>query len=265
MDDKLSYNQRRLLSSSGGYFPPFPGIDGSFRQESGMFRSPLLFAGLFCAWTMGCSGQPGSVEKAAANKKVATDDIGEPPAQDEPPLEESPARSHAPESSGDESKAPVEDAGLQPLELKDSAMAFQIPGTWKRVKPDTNIIEAEFELPAVDGDEFPGRLTLMSSGGSTEETLSRRTSEFKFEPGEGPARETLQVGGIESMLVDFRGEWKGPSFRPIEPRAGYRMLLVIVPFTERSAFYAKLTGPRATIAAHENEFREFLRSAQINR
>lgn len=230
-----------------------------------MVRYRLFFLGAVCVWALGCSGQPGAVEKAASQKKVAVEDIGEPPPQDEPPLDESPAEEKTAVMPDDNTEPVAKAAEPQELELKDSGITFQIPGQWKRVKPDTNIIEAEFELASAEGDEFPGRLTLMSSGGSTEETLARRTSEFKFEPGEGPSKETVQVGGIESTLVDFRGEWKGPSFRPIEPRAGYRMLLVIVPFTERSAFYAKLTGPRATIAAHEADFREFLKSAKITR
>jgi len=230
-----------------------------------MVRFKLLFTSLLCAWALGCSSQPGSVEKAATNRKAVSDDIGEPPPQEEPPLEDTAAAGSTTTGADAASASPAETAGLQEVDLKDSGITFQVPGTWKRVKPDTNIIEAEYELPAADGDEYPGRLTLMSSGGAVEETLARRTSEFKFEPGEAPAKETLQVGSIESLLVDFRGEWKGPSFRPIEPRAGYRMLLVVVPFTERSAFYAKLTGPRATIAAHEDEFRDFLKSARIAR
>jgi len=232
-----------------------------------MVRYNLLITSMLLAWVLGCSNQPGAVEKAAANrdKKNVTEDIGEPPAQDEPPLEDTAAASTTTAGSDIASESRPETAGLQDVDLKDSGIAFQVPGTWKRVKPDTNIIEAEYELPTAEGDEYPGRLTLMSSGGAVEETLARRTSEFKFEPGEAPAKETLEIGGIESLLVDFRGEWKGPSFRPIEPRAGYRMLFVVVPFTERSAFYAKLTGPRATIAAHEEEFRAFLKSAKINR
>ncbi|HEY2252721.1 MAG TPA: hypothetical protein VGH74_16720, partial [Planctomycetaceae bacterium] len=80
-----------------------------------------------------------------------------------------------------------------------------------------------------------------------------------------PSEEKLEISGIEATLLDLQGEWKGPTFRPIEPRADYRMLLVIVPFSERSAFYAKLTGPRATVAAHEDEFREILKSAKFKR
>ena len=219
-----------------------------------MSKFKSLFACLLCAGLLGCEDKPGSVQQAALNKPRDADagQAEDPPPQSEPPLEEMPVQDHA---AGDS----------QELTLEESGISFVLPGGWKRVKSETNIVEAEFELPRAAGDEYDGRLTLMSSGGQVSETIANRTSEFKFDEGESPAEEKIQVSGIESTLLDLRGEWKGPSFRPIEPRADYRMLLVIVPFSERSAFYAKLTGPRATVAAHEDEFRDFLATAKIKR
>ena len=149
-------------------------------------------------------------------------------------------------------------------ELKLEGISFLVPVGWKKVKPDSRIIEAEFELPRAADDEFDGRLTLMSSGGDREEVIATRIGEFKQDPGTAPGRETITIGTHEAILVDIRGEWRGSNFRPLSPpRADYRMVLLIIPFTERSSFYAKLTGPRETIAAHEDEFREFVRSARI--
>ncbi|MSR58012.1 MAG: hypothetical protein EXS05_10090 [Planctomycetaceae bacterium] len=160
---------------------------------------------------------------------------------------------------------PLEQQSAEPVELKLEGISFVIPGGWKAVKPPNRIIEAEFELPHADGDDHDGRLTLMSSGGDPEEAIATRSAEFNREPGVQPQIEKIKVGEIEATWVDLRGEWKGPSFRPVEPRSDYRMLLVIVPFTSRSAFYAKLTGPQATVAAREQEFRKFIQSAQITR
>ena len=211
-----------------------------------------LLACVLCAWVLGCEDKPGSVQQAAQNKPKEADAVEEPPPQTEPPLEDMHVLE---EGAGD---APL-------LTLEDSGITFVLPAGWKRVKPETNIVEAEFELPRAEGDEYDGRLTLMSSGGQVADVIATRKSEFKFDEGEPPAEEKLEISGIESTLFDLRGEWKGPSFRPIEPRADCRMLLVIVPFSERAAFYAKLTGPRATVAAHENEFRDFLKTAKIKR
>lgn len=149
------------------------------------------------------------------------------------------------------------------VELKLDGIGFVVPASWRKVKPQTNIVEAEFELPHADGDDLDGRLTLMFSGGDPQEVIANRTAEFVHDPDHPPKIESLSIGAVEGKWVDLRGEWKGPSFRPIEPRAEYRMLLVIIPFTAHSSFYAKLTGPRETIAAREDEFREFVESARI--
>jgi len=199
---------------------------------------------------LGCDDKPGAVQQAAQNKKPRETESAEaedPPPQSEPPLEEMP--------SGDS----------QELTLEESGVSLVLPGGWKAVKPETKVVEAEFELPRAAGDEYAGRLTLMSSGGDVAEIIATRKSEFKFDDGEAPSEEKLEISGIESTLLDLRGEWKGPSFRRIEPRGDYRMLLLIVPFSERAAFYVKLTGPRATIAAHEDEFRDFIKTAKIKR
>lgn len=168
--------------------------------------------------------------------------------------------------SGKSDDTVVADAVVQPegtAELKLDGIEFLVPSSWKKVKPQTNIVEAEFELPRAEGDEYDGRLTLMSSGGNPDEVVGNRIAEFIREEGEQPKIETMKIAGTEAKWVDLRGEWKGPAFRPIEPRKDYRMLFVIIPFTERAAFYAKLTGPRETIAAREEEFRDFIKTARI--
>jgi hypothetical protein len=218
--------------------------------------------GLLCAWTFGCSSSAGPVEQAARSTgQQVEEDPGMAPQQEEPALDDEPEGALAESSSSSENPDPVP----APQELQLEGIAFVVPGNWQRVKPQTNIIEAEFELPRAAGDEFDGRLTLMSSGGDPQEVIGTRKAEFKMEPGESATTESLRVGDFEATLVDLRGEWKGTSFRPMPPRPDYRMLLFVLPFSERSAFYAKLTGPRTTIAGHEEAFREFLRSARITR
>lgn len=151
-----------------------------------------------------------------------------------------------------------------PTELKLESISFMIPGTWKTVKPANKIIDAEFELPRAAGDEYDGRLTLMASGGDPEDTIATRTAEFNRDADDAPKRETIKIGSVEATWVDLRGTWRGSTFQPLNPpRTEYRMLLVIIPFTERSAFYAKLVGPKETIAARVEEFLEFVKSARL--
>jgi len=230
----------------------------------------LLFLGVLCSFVVGCNAEPGPIEKAANSRvtSAVSDGPVDPPYQTEPEMDddaELSSKAVSDSGKGDRSPDSDEPEGPQEVELKDSGISFVAPGKWKRVNPQNNIIEAEFSLPRADGDEFDGRLTLMSSGGLPQDTIATRTSEFTMEPGEAATTEKIPMGGFEALLVDLRGEWKGSAFQPMPPRADYRMLLFVIPFSERSGFYAKLTGPRTTIAAHEEAFREFLRSAKITR
>jgi hypothetical protein len=230
-------------------------------KESPVIRFSLFVGGVLCAWGLGCSESPAPVGKVAKTTWDATTDSAAkpPPDQDEPPLDD--GNEGVRVATGDVAAAD----GFEELELKESGVRFLAPASWKRVTPQNNIIEAEFELPRAEGDEFDGRLTLMSSGGSPQDAIAIRTAEFKIEAGEAPTTEKINVGGYDASLVDIRGEWKGMARQPVPPRAGYRMLLFIIPLGEGSGFYAKLTGPQTTIAAHEESFREFLRSAKITR
>lgn len=230
----------------------------------------VLCTGVLCAWGVGCSNEPGPIQKMAKSPTTtaASDAPVDAPPQTEPAMNGTDGTGDGAAGSGkegDDSPKSDEAAVPQEVDLKESGITFVAPGAWKRIKPQNNIIEAEFELARVEGDEFDGRLTLMSSGGSPQEAIATRTAEFNQEPGEAATTEKLQIGGFEASLLDIRGEWKGSAFRPMPPRADYRMLLFIIPYSERSGFYAKLTGPRSTIAAHEEAFREFLHSAKITR
>jgi hypothetical protein len=229
------------------------------------------------AWVAGCNNGPGSVEKVATTSDEGTT-TEMPPQQNEPALEDDKdeppqtreGQTRDGESQVDAGKGEAPSEGTEittPQELQLDGIRFVVPLGWKRVKSQNRVVEAEFELPRVEGDEYDGRLTLMGSFGDPQDAIAIRTAEFKLDPDGGPIKEVVKIAGVDATWVDFRGEWKGMSLRaePMPPRADYRMLLVVIPFTERSAFYAKLTGPRSTIAAHEEEFREFLRSAKMER
>jgi hypothetical protein len=232
----------------------------------------LLLAGFICASFAGCNNAPGPVEKIAKDTAADSNSPESAPPQHEPSMEDDNTGDGSDETAvsetepikDDVARATADDEGPHELTLDQSGIRFVVPAGWKRVKAPNRIVEAEFELPRVEGDEYDGRLTLMSAGGDPQEIIAIRTAEFRQEPGEPATTETMKIGDFDARLVDLRGEWK-ESVRPSAPRADYRMLLAIIPFSERSAFYAKLTGPRSTIAAHETEFREFLRSAKITR
>lgn len=174
------------------------------------------------------------------------------------------AAAEAKPAAGETAVAEAKAADTGPVEVKVEGFSFLVPASWKRVMPPSSrIVDAEFTIPRAEGDEFDGRLTMMAAGGDNDANIARWTGEFNQPPGQGAKVETVKIAGSEAIWVDIRGEWKGSSFNRIEPRPDYRMIALIIPFNERSSYFLKLTGPRATIAGVEEEFKTFAKSARM--
>jgi hypothetical protein len=151
-----------------------------------------------------------------------------------------------------------------PLDL--DGISFLQPAGWIRVSPpSSNILEAEFTLPKAEGDEYDGRLTIMAAGGGFDGNVGRWRGEFDGLGQEDMQTDTLTINGLEANRVDIRGVWKGPSFKPVPPREGYRLIAVILPTGAQSAYYVKVTGPLNTIAEHKPRIDSFVQSAQLKK
>lgn len=184
----------------------------------------------------------------------------------EAPVPTVPAANTPPASSTSaaSSTAPAESSDAAPAdELRLAGAAFLPPATWKKVNPTVRIIEAEFTVPRSTGDEFDGRLTVMSAGGTVQMNVDRWKGEFTAGTTDEPKLETLRVGSVDAQIVDLRGEWRGSSSLPVPPRPDYRMLAAIIPYSDGHAYFVKFTGPKATVEQHEADFRKFVQSARL--
>lgn len=65
------------------------------------------------------------------------------------------------------------------ISLADDRLELIAPEAWKREKPRSRIIEHEFSVPAAEGDENPGRMTIMAAGGSVDDNVARWVAQFK--------------------------------------------------------------------------------------
>ncbi|MEM9353629.1 MAG: hypothetical protein AAGA92_11505 [Planctomycetota bacterium] len=154
----------------------------------------------------------------------------------------------------------------QPFTIADGAFELEAPGDWKAVKPKIRLIEREFSIPAADGDEAPGRLTVMAAGGGVEANIARWVGQFRSPEGgaiAGDAKkvEKKEIAGMEVWLVELRGDYQdkpSPFARQAVNRPNYRMLAAIVPTEGRGTWFFKLYGPAATIEAAEKSFRSMI-------
>lgn len=242
--------------------------------------------GVLLVFFAGCGPSPEQQKAAVEAKKPADVNLGNsevPPDEEEnkepapeaaqpaPPGKSSAAPSSEPLGTGKSPTALPENdskAGAAArsqdefTELKVVGFTFQVPGSWVKVQPASSIVAAEYQIPRLAGDEFDGRLTLTVASGDLQQNLERWKTEFSTGTLRDPKQEEIPLLGKTTTWIDYRGEWKGTSFKPVTPRKDYRMLAVIIPLDDRSSCFIKLTGPRATISENDDEFRAFVKSAR---
>ena len=137
------------------------------------------------------------------------------------------------------------------IEVAGGKLALTAPEKWERKKPSSNIVEHEFSVPASEGDENPGRVTVMGAGGSVADNIDRWVGQFTQPDGGNSKDKTkinkTKVGGREVHLVDISGTYKdqrGPfSQAPSVEREKYRMLAAIIADKNLGNCFIKLYGP----------------------
>jgi hypothetical protein len=155
------------------------------------------------------------------------------------------------------------------MELADGKLVVTTPESWKKKMPRSRIIEHEYEVPAVEGDEQAGRMTVMGAGGSIEDNIGRWVSQFDLKGGK-PKKEETKVAGQKVYLVDISGTYKdtppgaGP-FSGAKPilRQNYRMLAAIIATEKDGQHFIKFYGPKATVAKNEEAFKKMIDSLKV--
>lgn len=151
--------------------------------------------------------------------------------------------------------------------VADGRFSLAAPAAFKRVRPKSMMVETEFSLPPVAGDDNPGRLTVMGAGGTVEANIDRWFGQFSQPDGsvtkDKAAVKKLKVAGCAVTLVDVTGTYKdmpgGPfaGGRAIE-RPDYRMLAAIIETGGAGNYFLKLYGPAKTVGNSADGFRKMV-------
>lgn len=136
---------------------------------------------------------------------------------------------------------------------------FDVPASWDE-QPESEFYEAKYMIGSESGEMM---LTLTTMGGGIEANLERWVGQFQQSPGSRPRRETLRVDGTSSEWLDVRGTFGSRVGSRPGPHEDWRLLGVAIPMRPRP-FLLKLVGPRAAVSEFEDEFRSFVRSAQLD-
>jgi hypothetical protein len=159
-------------------------------------------------------------------------------------------------------EAPDSDEG--PEVRTASGLTLTAPESWNRKQPRRSAmvqIDAEFAVPAVEGDDEDGRVTMMAAGGSVDDNLQRWFGMFKQPDGsktEDAANvEEKTIAGKTVHLVDVAGKYKAPPFEGGGEKPDYRMLAAIVEMGATN-YFVKFYGPAKTVAENEDGFRAMI-------
>ena len=188
----------------------------------------------------------GALLSGCATKIADEDDISVPVSKAEP-LEES-------------SQGPTSKKIKEATERVIGGMKFKIPAGWEEKSLSSDMLLGEFTLP---GDAGPGRLTLSTAGGGTSPNMDRWRGQFQ--PGQDdpePSESKLSVAGKEVTILKLHGTFSD-SFGGGGPRRNWMLLGAAIPIDADHNYFVKLTGPKETVTARNDEFMKFVESARL--
>jgi len=156
------------------------------------------------------------------------------------------------------------DKGEHAISFADGKLKLVAPDSWKRTKPQNNVIEHEFAIPAAEGDARDGRLTVSTAAGGVEPNVQRWIGQFIQPDGSDTKNRAktkkLAAAGEDIFLVDLSGTFKdqaGP-FAPAVERPKYRLLGAIISTKKLGTHFVKFYGPEKTIADNEKGFMKMI-------
>lgn len=150
-----------------------------------------------------------------------------------------------------------------------AGVTIDVPAGWEDLGPD-GMRQAQFRLAAVDGDTEAAEVNVFyfgpASGGGVEANLQRWIGQIQ--DGTEPERATFTADGMNGHIVSLDGAYKAGGMRPMggdgEVKPGYRLVGVVLEGPQGSVFY-KLTGPKATATAMEQDLLTAVKAARARR
>lgn len=172
----------------------------------------------------------------------------------------------------DEAKpAEAKKAEPQKLELAEGKLELMIPAEWKKVAPKSRIIEFEYAVTPAEGDEQPGRVTVMGAGGDIQANIDRWIAQFQQPDGsetkDSAKIEKQTIDGLKVHVVDIAGTYddRPPFAGNGVMRENYRMLSLIVEAGKNGKYFVKFYGPAATVEKNKAGFDEMVKSVKAKK
>src|SRR4030095_1337766 len=152
-------------------------------------------------------------------------------------------------------------------------LRLKAPPAWVSERPSSSMRVSQYQLPAADGDAEAASLVVYyfgaGQGGSVDANLERWIGQMQTadaRPEKDAARtETSRVNGMKVTLLDIAGTYAGGDMGgggSAQSKPNFRMRAGVIE-TPKGAYFIKLVGPEKTVARWDQEFQEFIKSAEF--
>jgi hypothetical protein len=148
-------------------------------------------------------------------------------------------------------------------------LTFSAPPEWKSVPTSSSMRVAQFALPHAPGDPQDAELVIYyfgGSGGTVDANIQRWIGQMEQpdgRPSSAVAKQSRRtINGLAATLVDVSGTYVAemrPGSTERHDSPNFRLRAAVIE-TANGPYFLKLTGPASTVAAHEENFEQFLSS-----
>jgi hypothetical protein len=184
-----------------------------------------------------------------------------------PLLTACPSVADRPPASAQAATARPEAVDTKPAREPGTHLRFTAQDGWIEDSPQGAMRKAQYRLPGSDSHSVDAHLVVYffsGSGGSLEANLERWASQFEQTDGsrsfDRMRRSQRSVAGMSVHEVDLEGTYVAETFPGSgerENKPGWRMLASVIE-SDHGPYYAKLVGPRDTVARWEASYRRFI-------
>jgi hypothetical protein len=159
--------------------------------------------------------------------------------------------------------AVTQPAGATTAPTKPASVEFDVPPSWSRQDPSSNMRLAQ---GTISGPGGPGEFAVFffgsGSGGSVDANIERWAAQM--ESSDPPKTQTFEAHGLKVTWVEIKGTLKsnqmGP--RPTAPPLSNARLYAAVVEGPGGPWFFKATGPDATLAPQRDAFVTMLKSVR---
>ena len=151
---------------------------------------------------------------------------------------------------------------VEKIDLGEGKYSMVAPIEWRKVKPRSSIIQAEFRAPRDLKDDDAARVTVMQAGGDLQANIDRWIGQFDGAKKEDAKVEKKEIAGQTVHIVDITGTFKesmgGGPFAPgpTKKLPDYRMLGAIITTKDSGTTFIKMTGPKDIVGKLTESFRK---------